>query len=432
MAGRFFYLTWELRIRKAVMKNKILFIVFATVIPLGIIPALHAQSDYEVVQSFKQKYHQTQEDIKNSQSLGELNEVYNRINSLKDEYASHRELLNKSLYPDDFDKSFEKLVNVYNTRKKDFTQIDILQTQVIGLKEQLDSLNRYNEELINRVEFLEKSKSDKSLSELKKTVKELRLSLQKRDDMIISMIDSLLPQPLRQGELGAHEKQQIYNKINENNVLLNIKLSLNDNARFIEITKLYPEDIDGIKEQQEDFARLWRSIGPRMVEIYSEKDTESNYLKEIDEAFTQWKDVLDQVIWGSINSEFSKFNIRLSRFSSGQSFTHVVFSFINDEIKNAGVKSADVSISTYVDFADSAWYGHIKPEWVPSLIEYKMLTEAQEDSIEKKISEWSGKINPEKINFLYIIFAVILIGAILILFFRKYFGPSTQSEPDEV
>ena len=414
------------------MKNKILFIVFATVIPLGIIPALHAQSDYEVVQSFKQKYHQIQEDIKNSQSLDELNEVYNRINSLKDEYASHRELLNKSLYPDDFDKSFEKLVNVYNTRKKDFTQIDILQTQVTGLKEQLDSLNRYNEELINRVEFLEKSKSDKSLSELKKTVKELRLSLQKRDDMIISMIDSLLPQPLRQGELGAHEKQQIYNKINENNVLLNIKRSLNDNARFIEITKLYPEDIDGIKEQQEDFARLWRSIGPRMVEIYSEKDTESNYLKEIDEAFTQWKDVLDQVIWGSINSEFSKFNIRLSRFSSGQSFTDVVFSFINDEIKNAGVKSADVSISTYVDFADSAWYGHIKPEWVPSLIEYKMLTEAQEDSIEKKISEWSGKINPEKINFLYIIFAVILIGAILILFFRKYFGPSTQSEPDEV
>ena len=414
------------------MKNKILLIVFATVILLGIIPALHAQSDYETVQNFKQKYHQIEKDIKNSQSLEGLDEVYNRINSLKDEYASYHELLDKSLYPDNFNKSFEKLVNVYNTRKKDFTQIDILQTQVTGLKEQLDSLNRYNEELIKRVELLEKSKSDKSLLELEKTVKELQLSLQKRDGMIINMIDSLLPQPLRQRELSDQEKQQIYNKINKDNVLLNIKRSLNDNTRFIEITKLYPDDIDRIKEQQEDFARLWKSIGPRMVEIYSEKDTESNYLKEIDEAFTQWKDVLDQVIWGSINSEFSKFNIRLSRFSSGQSFTHVVFSFINDEIKNAGVKSADVSISTYVDFADSAWYGHIKPEWVPSLIEYKMLTEAQEDSIEKKISEWSGKINPEKINFLYIIFAVILIGAILILFFRKYFGPSTQSEPDEV
>jgi hypothetical protein len=414
------------------MKNKILLIVFATVILLGIIPALHAQSDYETVQNFKQKYHQIEKDIKNSQSLEGLDEVYNIINSLKDEYASYHELLDKSLYPDNFNKSFEKLVNVYNTRKKDFTQIDILQTQVTGLKEQLDSLNRYNEELIKRVELLEKSKSDKSLLELEKTVKELQLSLQKRDGMIINMIDSLLPQPLRQRELSDQEKQQIYNKINKDNVLLNIKRSLNDNTRFIEITKLYPDDIDRIKEQQEDFARLWQSIGPRMVEIYSEKDTESNYLKEIDEAFTQWKDVLDQVIWGSINSEFLKFNIRLSRFSSGQSFTHVVFSFINDEIKNAGVKSADVSISTYVDFADSAWYGHIKPEWVPSLIEYKMLTEAQEDSIEKKISEWSGKINPEKINFLYIIFAVILIGAILILFFRKYFGPSTQSEPDEV
>jgi hypothetical protein len=258
------------------------------------------------------------------------------------------------------------------------------------------------------------------------------LSLQKRDEMIISMIDSLLPQPLRQRELGTHEKQQIYNKISENNVLLNIKRSLSDNTRFIEITKLYPDDTDRIKEQQEDFARLWQSIGPRMVEIYSEKNTESNYLKEIDEAFTQWKDVLDQVIWSSINSEFSKFNIRLSRFSSGQSFTHVVTSFINDEIKNASVKSADVLTSTYVDFADSAWYGHIKPEWVPSLIDHKMLTEAQEDSIEKKISEWSGKVAPEKINFLYIIIVVIVIAAILVLFFRKYFGSGTQSEPDEV
>jgi hypothetical protein len=418
--------------RKAIMKNKILFIVFAIVIPLGIIPALHAQSDYETVQSFKQKYNQIEEDIKNLQSLEELDEVYNRINSLKDEYASYRELLDKSLYPDDFNKSFEKLVNAYNIRKKDFTQIDILQTQVTGLKEQLDSLNRYNEELIKRVELLEKSKSDKSLLELKKTVKELRLSLQKRDEMIISMIDSLLPQPLRQRELGTHEKQQIYNKISENNVLLNIKRSLSDNTRFIEITKLYPDDTDRIKEQQEDFARLWQSIGPRMVEIYSEKNTESNYLKEIDEAFTQWKDVLDQVIWSSINSEFSKFNIRLSRFSSGQSFTHVVTSFINDEIKNASVKSADVLTSTYVDFADSAWYGHIKPEWVPSLIDHKMLTEAQEDSIEKKISEWSGKVAPEKINFLYIIIVVIVIAAILVLFFRKYFGSGTQSEPDEV
>jgi hypothetical protein len=147
--------------RKAVMKNKILLIVFATVILLGIIPALHAQSDYETVQNFKQKYHQIEKDIKNSQSLEGLDEVYNRINSLKDEYASYHELLDKSLYPDNFNKSFDKLVNVYNTRKKDFTQIDILQTQVTGLKEQLDSLNRYNEELIKRVELLEKSKSDK-------------------------------------------------------------------------------------------------------------------------------------------------------------------------------------------------------------------------------------------------------------------------------
>ena len=336
------------------------------------------------------------------------------------------------MYPNDFNKSFDKLINAYNIKRSDFTQIDVLQTQVTTLQLQLDSLNRHNADLLNRVKILEEqSKNDKSrLTQLEKTIGELKVSLQKRDDIVMSMVDSLLPQPNVGNALSSREQQQIYNKLGKNNVLNNIKRLLSDNIRFIQITKLYPEDVDDIKEQQDDFAKMWRNIGPRMVEIYSGKE-DANYLKDIDESFTKWINVLEQGIWNSINSEFSKYNINLSKFSSGIDFTRVTTSFINDEIKNAAVKSRDASIITYKNFADSAWYGNIKPEWISNLIDYKMLTEAQKDTIDNKISEWKEKVSPANTDYLFIIIAVIAIAVILIFFFRKYFGSEPKTKPDE-
>ncbi len=414
------------------MKNKILIIGLAFIILSGLAPAIYSQSDYNIVQGFKQKYNQIEEDIKTPQSLDDLDAIYDRINSLRDEFASHRELLDKSLYPDDFNKSFNKLMNMYNTRRNDFTQIDVLQTQVTSLQEQLDSLNRHNADLLNRVQVLEdQNKTDKShLAQLEKTIGELRVSLQKRDDMVMNMVDSLLPQPNIGKALSFQEQQEIYNKLEKNNVLYNIKRLISDNIRFIEITKLYPEDVDDIKEQQDDFARLWRSIGPRMVEIYSGKG-DANYLKDIDESFTQWKETLERGVWKSINSEFAKYNIKLSKFSSGKDFTRIATSFINDEIKNANIKSHDETIITYKNFADSAWYGDVKPEWVSNLIDYKMLTEAQKDTIEKKISEWKEIVSPAKMDNLFIIIAVIVIAIILIFFLRKYFGSKPKTEPEQ-
>ena len=414
------------------MKNKTLIVALALIILSCLAPAIYAQTDYDIVQSFKQKYSQIQEDIKNPQSLDDLDSIYNRITALRDEFVLHRDLLDKSLYPDDFNKAFEKLTNAYNVKRSDFTQIDVLQTTVTSMQVQLDSLNQHNTDLLNRVQVLgEQSKNDKSrLAQLEKTIGALRVSLQKRDDMVMNMVDSLLPQPNTGAALSPQEQQEIYNKLGKNNVLYNIKRLLSDNVRFIQITKLYPEDVDDIKQQQDDFARMWRSIGPRMVEIYSGKEG-ANYLKDIDESFIQWKDALEQGVYNSINSEFAKYNINLSKFSTGKDFTRVATSFINDEIKNIGVKSHDESLVTYKNFADSAWYGDVKPEWVSNLIDYKMMSEAQKDTIEWRISEWKEKVSPSNMEYLFIIIAVIAIAIILIFFFRKYFGSKQKTEPNQ-
>ena len=84
-----------------------------------------------------------------------------------------------------------------------------------------------------------------------------------------------------------------------------------------------------------------------MVEIYSGKGN-ANYLKDIDESFTEWKVALEQGVWNSINSEFAKYKIKLGKFSSGKDLTRIATSFINDEIKNADVKSNDACIDNHL------------------------------------------------------------------------------------
>ncbi len=395
--------------------------------------SIFAQSDYEIVQSFKTKAMAIDDSIRNASSLEELQSAGNKIDSLRNEYSDKRDLLDKSLYPLNFNKTFENLQMAYDLRKGDFTQINVLQTQVTGLKDQVEVLNQRNTDLISRVQMLEaESKKDKSrIIQLERTVADLKASLQKRDELVISMIDSLIPPSYRQkSELSSEEKQKVYSEVQKNNVLNNVKKSLQDNIKFLQVATFTPEDLTEIKKQQEQFAKLWKSVGPKLVSIYSEKNAGTNELKEIDQTFTTWKNALSQQAWNSIRLTFADYGINLQRFSTGKEFTETATSFINDEIKNVGVKNSENSQDTYKSFADSAWYGEVKPTWVPYLLENNMFTEAQKDTIENKISVWKDSLYGSGFNWLYIIIGILVVViAILIIVKRKPKAKSTEDRP---
>jgi chromosome segregation ATPase len=381
-----------------------------------------AQSDYEIVQSFKTKAMAIDDSIRNAASLEELQSAGDKIDSLRAEYSDKKDLLDKSLYPLNFNKTFENLQMAYDLRKGDFTQINVLQTQVTGLKDQVEVLNQRNTDLIARVQTLEaESKKDKSrIIQLERTVADLKASLQKRDELVISMIDSLIPPSYRQkSELSSEEKQKVYSEVQKNNVLNNVKKSLQDNIKFLQVATLTPGDLAEIKNQQEQFAKLWRSVGPKLVSIYSEKNAGTNELKEIDQAFNSWKITLDQQAWNSVRLTFADYGINLQRFSTGKEFTQTATAFINDEIKNIGVKDKGDSQITYKSFADSAWFGEIKPTWVSYLLEHNMFTEAQKDSIENKISVWKSSLYGSSFNWLYIILGLLVVVIAILIFIRR-------------
>ena len=119
---------------------KKIFIMKLSIILLSLLIAQSsfAQSDYEIVQDFKEKYQEIEKQIKDTLSLEELNTVVAAIDQLKQEFNEHRKLLDKSLYPDNYDKSFEKLNAAYVLRQGDFTTIDVLQTEVVELEQEIE------------------------------------------------------------------------------------------------------------------------------------------------------------------------------------------------------------------------------------------------------------------------------------------------------
>ena len=402
------------------MKRTYLNNLFILFLLLGIADSLWAQSDREIVDNFKKEYSVIEQAIKNATSLEELNNVVIKIDSLKINFAPHKELLDKSLYPDKYDVSIEKLNKAYLLRQGDFATIDVLQTQVGELKQQVDFLNERNNELILKVRSLEAQtqKDAKTIKKLQSLVAELQSAIQERDDLVISMVDSLMPPIMREKEnLSAEDKKKVASEEQKNNVLNNVKTTIRDNIRFMKVTSLKPADLKTIRQQQKDFAAVWQKVGVRLVEVYAGNGRKSEELKQIDELFDNWYAAMEKEAWDSINEEFLLHGIELRSFENGQQFTSAVLMFIGDEIKNHGVKSDEEAKRVYANFADSTWFAVIEPVWMTYLVENKMLKDEEKNQMESKIADWRHELYPSY-WWIYLIIAVVIIAGGVFMFLK--------------
>jgi hypothetical protein len=390
-------------------------VVFLSLILLVFTKQLYAQSDYEISQSFKQMRKQLEEKINKAKTLEELNSIVADIDRFRNEYVEHKTLLDKSLYPDNFDKTFEKLNMSFVIRNQDFTFIDILQTENLQLKEQVALLNKRNTELMNKIQEFEYSdkKDVNKITELEGIVSELKRSLRKRDELIIGIVDSLIPQPMmEQTQLSLQERNLVFIKAEKSNVLSNIKTSLLDHIKFLELTTLESQDLIEIKKQQNQFVKFWQETGTKLVDIYSGKKEKGEEIKEIDSLFSIWDFTLEQEVWINIREEFAHNNINLIEFTNGEEFTNVLSSFIENAIKNIGVKSSEESNLTYSLFSDSTWFKFVVPNWIPYLIDNEMLEVKQNRDIEIKISDWKGRLTPSSFGWVYVLVALLAVAGL--------------------
>jgi len=254
-----------------------------------------------------------------------------------------------------------------------------------------------------------------TIESLRKLTDQLRSSLRKRDELVVGIIDSLLAEFVNHPfTLNEAERISFDKKIEYNNLFYNVERTISDNIEFITVTKLEPDDFADIKEKYSSFSKMWKQIGPRLGDVYLNRAEKTAAIERIDSRFGQWNYAINSQMWRSINSLFLEKNIKLLSYNSGSEFTERVTGFIEDEIKNIGVKKSEESENMYYTFADTLWFEKIQPEWVPVLIENRMLEEAQKDTIEARIANWKAQIVPEGLAWwIYIIGIVVLILIIL-------------------
>ena len=402
--------------KRSIINKILLFVILLTT------TTLFAQSDYEMVQSFKERYQKIAEEIKAATSLEDIDNLSAEIENLKRDFSAKRVILDQSLYPENFNSSFENLNSSLELRKEDFTSITVLKTEVTALKSEVDLLNKRNTELINQITILEsqRRKDAASIEELQKLVSDLRATLIKRDQLIYSIVDSLTPKLAGDiSSMSQQDKEQVYSQVEKNNLLVSVKRSLRDNSRFLEVTSLKAADLDKVKQQEQSFVTMWRKIGPKLVDVYANKKDKSAELKEIDNLFTVWANRINKEAWESINEEFSLNNINLQNFNNGKEFVDVVTQYVSDEIKNYGTKNKTESEKTYSIFTDSVWFKTISNEWMPYLLDNKLLAVEQKDAVEKKLSEWKSIVSPQDYTWLYAVVGLAVVFIIVLVFILK-------------
>ena len=401
------------------MKNLYLLLVFVFVSGLNF-----AQSDFEIKQNFMSKYKQIEVLIEYADDEAKCTTIAGQIEKLKDEYAPHTSLLDNALYPEDFNSAFAKLSKKLSIRQTDVSQIGDLKVQVTELNDQLLKLNQENSELMYQVQSLKRSatKNAKTIDSLKYLVKRLSAKLKERDDLVMSMVDSLFQQiTVIPASVNDYESNGVFKKIASTNFFENIKRSVSDNMKFMRVTILTPDDLNEIRGQQNEMSARWQKVGPSLAKVYLQNKQQATEVNQINNLFDEWKQQIDDQVWERVYNIFEKKNIHLLQFKSGDEFTNSISSFVQDEIKNYGVKGKDESDKTYALFVDSLWFKEVEPEWIPYLLNDKMITEANKDSLDNRIKEWKEKVSPSEFPLwiIYVVVGIIMITVLSIVIFRK-------------
>ena len=390
------------------------------------------ESDYEISQTFSKKYKELAKAIETAQTVQECAEISVNIDALEKEYEPHKALLDKTLYPDDFQKKVEMVhgqlayaQNKLGIIQEAVSKIAALETQVKELSAEVEKLSNENGSLLKEIQELRASKvqDQKTVDSLNALVTKLRSNIADRDKMIFAMVDSIFMQYDKNVDaLKDVEKQKVASHIERNSVIGNIKKSIVDNVAFLESTALTGKDLATIVGEQKKFAAEWKGLGPKLAAIYVAQKDRAKEINTIDTMLAAWGSKVDATLWKSLNGLFTKHNLTVKPFNNGSEFTANVIGFIDDEIQNANQRTEATRHDVYSVFVDSVWNGELMPTWAPLLQSSSTVTDAQFGQIKAKVDVWRSSVEPGH-TLMYIIIALVVLVVLLLLYRRMKQAP---------
>ena len=411
--------------------------------------SIFAQSDFRITQEFKSRQRSFEIAIEYAKSVDELEKIKKEISVFKNEFKGNKELLNRALYPSNFESAFGSLTKKIEFTNKKLTEITTLKTEVSKVTLDYEKVSTELKKMSGEVYNLKKSNtqlmsqlrafqsgyggSKEAIDSLNNIISQLKMGISRRDTLIKEILDDIFTTAEHKIEsLDDAEKKTLKTKIQGTSLIDNIENLIGDNIDFLDASLLNSEDLVELKDEFNEFEQRWTHFGPKLFGIYSSDKRNQEKLSNIDTLINSWDNSLRSSIWKSVKDIFSQNNILLDTFNSGDEFENVVLNYIDDEINKDGI---DVqSNQNYVFFAEKTWKDIFKPSWMPLLISNNLLTIEQIKTIEDKIYEWKESSGGSKSYFIYGVILLLAIAIIIsvIMVMKKKTKASVISESDEV
>lgn len=404
------------------------FITFVTI-------NLFGQSDFRITQEFKSRQRSFEIAIEYAKTPDELNKIQKEIEEFKSEFRGNKELLNRALYPSNFESSFSSLDKKieYSRKKVDEitnlnTQVTTLQTNYQQVSDELAKLTAEINALRNtNVKLMAELRSIRSgygtyknkIDSLSKVITQLRQGIAQRDTLIKEIMDNIFMSAEHKLEtLNDAELKGIRTKLTNTSLIDNISNLASDNIDFLNASLLTADDLNVLRSEYNQFDDRWEHFGPKLFDIYASDTANKDKLVQIDSLMVNWNRALDKSIFRSIHDEFKSNNIKIPEFLNAKDFESYIISYIDEKIKNAS-KLGVQDDSEFIFFSENVWNSSIKTKWVPILLNNNLIKNDQINNIDKKIAEWRKTIGGTKSLFIYgliALLAVIILISIYIIF----------------
>ncbi len=383
------------------------------------------KSDRAIVEEFSKTIKELYRTTDSAKSAQDCADIRASIEEMEKEFASHKDLLDRALYPDDYSKTITNLKGRLLIRQKDLGVIETqivriaeLESQVRELSGKIDNLTEENEKLLGAVKNLQRAHelnmeaaaADRALVDsLNTVISRLHQNLKERDNLIFALLDSLFMQYDKDvASMNDVEKQGVSVRLGRRNVLTNIKKSIADNLKFLESTNLTPNYYAEIARQNQRFTSQWNGLRPKIASIYLGGKQKNKEAVLIDSMLSTWSTKVNQGTWKALTALLEKGGIQLKPFSNGDEFTGNFSEFVTAEVSNTKQEADDVRLKRFNTFNDLVWKTDLEPTWLPVLVGSGKITADQKAEIEKRFELWHKAIAPVS-PIVYVLGAILLL-----------------------
>jgi hypothetical protein len=388
------------------------------------------QSDYATKRTFEERAGGISEAINGAGSLSVLDSLREEITQLENDFTTHRDFLDRALYPSTFAETLAELREIHLMQYEQTylvqtqgTRITELEGRIALLTRRLDTLASDRDSL-----FATLQGARGSTASLRQTSRRLTASLRARDRLIFALMDSIFLSYRKDSDL---QKESLSRRIEQADAVDRVYDIAVDNVRFLQLTRLEPQDYADVIALFEKFNARWTGLRDKIVDVTtstrdlsgkeSDVDPDSGVAAPVDSVLTVWKEELDVLFWNEILNEFTARNIQIGPFRNGREFSEKIGSYIED--LRARDEDADI-------FVNDVWKLRIDREWREALTTDLMLGRAEYARLDSLVRGLAQKKFDEEF-ILYSALFLLVVLAIWWFFVRSPKRPATSRPKDD-